>query len=264
MIYEAVGLFLCVGALAGLLSGLLGIGGGIILVPGLLFVFTHMHFPPRYVMHMAAGTSLATMILTTSSSLYGHLQRRIPFWSVYRYLLPGVVFGVIAGAALSDLLSSAALSVIFAVVVIVMAIKMFWQRSQVGQRSLPAKPIMLFVGTLIGAKSGLLGLGGGVISVPFLTYFGRPMRQAVVVSVATGFTIAIVGSLVYMLTGYRVSGLPEWSLGFVYLPAWVCVVTASIIAARIGVIWSHKIPTKLLKKLFAVVMLAIGIHMLAS
>lgn len=262
MLLETVAVFLGVGAVAGLLSGFLGIGGGVLVVPGLLFAFSHFGFPKQNLMHMAAGTSLAVMVLTTSSSLYGHLKRRIPFWPVYRQMYLGVIFGVMAGGLASDLLSSQMLELIFAIVVLLMALKMFWQQSTVGKRSLPHPAIMALVGIIIGGKSGLLGLGGGIVSIPFLTYFGRPMRQAVVVSVATGLTIAITGALMYMLTGYNASGLPAWSIGFVYVPAWLCVAAASMTFARLGAMLSHKISIKLLKKIFAIVMLAIGIHML--
>ncbi len=261
--FEMIIIYLSLGIVAGTLAGLLGIGGGVLVVPGLAWVFLHYHLAPGSVMHMACGTSLAVMVMTSSSSLHSHLKRNIEFWSIYRLFLPGIVIGVVVGALFSTWLSSRTLAMVFGVFVILIAFKMFFHRSRSGDHRLPGLPGMSGVGVVIGAKSGLLGLGGGVITIPFLTYCGVDMRKSVVVSVMVGMTIATIGALTYILTGLTSqSHLPHWSLGYVYLPAWISVATSSVLFARVGANLSHRLPVPMLKRVFAIVMLLIGIHML--
>ncbi len=259
---EMVAIYVLLGMFAGTLAGLLGIGGGILVVPGLAWVFEHYQLVPHASMHMACGTSLAVMVLTTGSSLYTHLGRKIEFWSIYKQLLPGIIVGVLLGAIFSTQLSSRTLATVFGVFVILMAIKMFFSRESHGEHRLPGMPGMSGVGAIIGAKSGLLGLGGGVITIPFLTYCGVNMRRSVVVSVMVGMTISSIGAVAYMLIGWHYPTLPRWTVGFVYLPAWLSVAVMSALFARVGALLSHRLPVGILKKIFSIVMLAIGIHML--
>lgn len=260
---EMIAIYLCLGVAAGTLGGLLGIGGGMVVVPGLAWVFDHYNLAPGSVMHMACGTSLAVMILTSVSSLYTHLKRNIEFLSIYRLLLPGIILGVVIGVLFSTWLSSHTLALVFGVFVILMSIKMFFHREHHADHRLPSFAGMSGVGVVIGAKSGLLGLGGGIITIPFLTYCGVNMRKSVVVSVVVGVTIAVIGATTYVVMGLLLRpNLPHWSLGYVYIPAWSCVAVTSMLFARIGANLSHRLPVTLLKRIFAVIMLSIGLHML--
>lgn len=255
-------LYLLLGVLAGTLAGMLGIGGGIIVVPGLAWIFHHYHLIPHATMHMACGTSLAVMVMTAGSSLHSHLKRNVEFWSIYKQFLPGIFVGVWLGAIFSTQLSSRTLAIVFGVFVILMAIKMFFHRDIHGEHRLPNRGVMAGVGCAIGAKSGLLGLGGGIITIPFLSYCGVNMRRSVMVSVMVGMTIAAIGTVAYMVTGWSYLYRPAWSIGYVYVPAWLTIAFASTLFARVGAHLSHRLPVATLKRVFACVMLLIGVHML--
>ncbi len=259
---EMIVVYLVLGVFAGTLAGMLGIGGGVLVVPGLAWIFMKYHLCGTHVMQMACATSLAIMVLTSGSSLYGHLKRKFEFWPIYKQFLPGIVVGVVVGAIFTTWLSSRTVAIIFGVFLIMVSIKVFFHKERHGEHHLPKLPGMMGVGGLIGAKSGLLGLGGGVITVPFLIYCGINMRKTVVVSVVVGMTVATIGASTYIFMGLLRSDLPAWSLGYVYMPAWFSVAASSFIFARLGAHFSHRMPVKVLKRIFAIVMLAIGVRML--
>jgi len=255
--------YFLVGTFAGTMSGLLGIGSGVILVPALAFLFHSQHFTTSIIMHVAGGTSLACMAITTSRSLYGHLRRNIPFWSIYRNFLPGVIIGTIGGAMLAHYLHSRTLRIIFGIVVLLFGIKMFFQKSsKLSKRQLPDAVGCSFVGLLIGGKSGLLGLGGGTFSIPFLTHCGVSMRQAVVVSSAIGMTVSIIGSVSFALTGMHAVGLPPRTIGYIYWPAWLGIIMGSLCFVPLGVKLSHYLRTVILRRVLATFLLIAGLHML--
>ncbi len=255
-------IYLSIGAGAGLLSGLLGIGGGLLVVPSLAFIFMQQKVFPEMVMHQAIGTSLAIMIFTTARSLLAHLQKKIEFWSIYRQLLPGVAVGVVLGSILAHFLHSSVLAIVFAIFVLVIGVKMLLASKVNPKRQLPHRKGMAGMGLVIGGKSGLLGIGGGALTIPFLTYCNVPMRQAVVVSVATGLTVAVIGTVIFTITGLTVASLPPFSFGYVYLPAVAAVAIGSVITAPIGAGLSHRLPVNLLKRIFGVFLLFVGVHML--
>lgn len=260
--WQIILVYLAIGAGAGIISGLLGMGGGVVVVPALAFVFAWLKFPGSYIMHMAAGTSLAIMIFTTGRSFLSHRKRGIEFWSVYRRFVPGIIVGVILGGILAHYLHTDTLKIIFGVFLLLIAIKMFAQKTTNPTRQLPGWKGMSTAGLIIGGKSGLLGIGGGAVTVPYLTYCNVPMRQAVVVSVATGWTVAVIGSITFSLTGLAAAGLPAMTLGYIYVPAWIGVAVGSFLCAPIGAALSHTLPVPLLRKVFAVVLFLIGVHML--
>lgn len=254
--------YLIIGALGGFLSGLLGIGGGMLVVPGLALVYHLQGMPPATIMHMAEGTSLASMIVSAYSSVSAHYRRGAQIWMIYRRMFVGVIIGTILGTLLASILYSHVLAIIFGVFTLVVAILMLRGFSPSAKRKIPG-PIPLFsVSAAIGVKSGLLGLGGGVISVPFLAYCDVPMRDAVGVSTAISLTVAVIGTIGFMATGWHVSGLPHWSTGFVYWPAVLGVVIASPAFANLGAMLCYRLPVPLLRKIFAVFLLLIGIQML--
>lgn len=255
-------MLLFTGAVAGFLSGLFGIGGGICVVPLLAIAFNRLGFS-IFAMHMAVSTSLAIMIFTTGSSFlaHRHQQKGGSIWPTYRQLSPGIVLGVILGAILAHAADAYVLRFVFALVVLLMAMKMVFVKPYSHRDALPALLWMCLVGFVIGLKSGMLGLGGGVIVIPFLVYFGVPMRQAVVVSSATSLTIASLGSVAFLLLGHGMQGLPQWSLGYIYLPAVLVVAPMSILFARVGAFYSYRLSAVLLKRGLCALMLVISAHM---
>jgi uncharacterized protein len=261
-IYILISYFI-LGSCAGFLSGLFGIGGGLVVVPGLTILFAWQHFPPEIIMHLAAGTSLAVMIFTAARSLLAHLKRGAVIWPIYKKLLPGVILGAVGGALLAYRLHSRILMIVFAVFVLLMALRMFFIKSlSFDQHRLPGPLGMTFAGLTIGGKSGLLGLGGGAITIPFLTYCEVSMRQAVAVSVAISLTIGVIGTLMFIITGSFSALAPSKTFGYIYWPAVLVVMMGSLLFSPIGVRLSHSLPTAILKQFFAIFLFVVGIRML--
>ena len=255
-------LYLALGAFAGLMAGLLGVGGGLIIVPVLAGIFQHQQMSAAVIMHLAIGTSLATIVVTSVSSVRAHHQRGAVLWPVVWRLTPGIVIGAWLGAAVADALPSAVLSKIFAVFVLVVAAQMAFGAKPAPHRELPGAPGMLATGGVIGAVSAIVGIGGGSLTVPFLTWCNTPMRQAVATSAACGLPIALAGAIGFIVTGLNAAELPAWSLGYVYGPALVGVAFASMLSAPLGAKLAHTLPAEVLKKVFAVFLMLIGVKML--
>ncbi|MCB1826938.1 MAG: sulfite exporter TauE/SafE family protein [Coxiellaceae bacterium] len=259
---EDIAIYIVIGIIAGLLAGTLGIGSGVFIVPALAFVFAREHFPPSLIMHMAAGTSLMCIAVTTVRALMSHLKRNVAFWSVYKRLYPSIIVGTISGAILSHYLHSRTLSIIFGIIVFLLGIKMFFPLPKSESRHLPGTLGCSTAGFLIGAKSGLLGLGGGALSTPFLTHYGVSLRQSVVVATAVSVTVSTVGAISFMLTGIDAQSVLAWTTGYVYWPAWFGVIVGSLTFVPLGVKLSHRLPTDILKRIFAVFLCVVGVHML--
>jgi uncharacterized membrane protein YfcA len=255
-------LYLALGAFAGLMAGLLGVGGGLIIVPVLAGIFQHQQMSDAVIMHLAIGTSLATIVVTSISSVRAHHQRGAVLWPVVWRLTPGIVIGAWLGAAVADALPSAVLSKIFAVFVLVVAAQMAFGAKPAPHRELPGAPGMLATGGVIGAVSAIVGIGGGSLTVPFLTWCNTAMRQAVATSAACGLPIALAGTIGFIVTGLNAAELPAWSLGYVYGPALVGVAFASMLSAPLGAKLAHTLPAEVLKKVFAVFLMLIGVKML--
>ncbi len=254
--------YLLLGASAGFLSGLIGIGGGLVVVPGLAILFHyHSEFQPASLMQMAIGTSLAAMVVTTSSSLRAHLKRGFEIKSICRSLIPGVILGTICGALVADWLNSHVLRMVFGAFVFIAALRIFFAKELQPKRELPKGAFMVIIGVLIGLISGMLGIGGSVMTIPFLTYCGVSLRRSVTVSVAVGIAVAIVGSISYILTGLNEPGLPPHAIGHVYWPAWLGLIVGSMILAPIGARLSHRLPVQLLVKIFSIFLFAVAAHM---
>lgn len=261
-IYLILLIYFSIGTVAGLLSGLLGIGGGLFVVPALSYTFQQLGFPEDVTMHLAIGTSFAIMIITTARSMLAHMSRQIEFWSIYKRFMVGVIAGTVLGAFIGHALDTKTLKIIFAVFVFLMAIETFFSHSLRETRQLPGWRGTTLMGSVIGLKSGLLGVGGGALSIPLLTFFSVSMRRAVVTSVAMGLTIAITGSLMFALRMARFHEvLPPWTLGYIYLPAWMAVSIGVLIFAPLGAKISYKLPVTVLRKVFAVFLILVGLHL---
>ncbi len=254
--------FLLLGALVGFCAGLLGIGGGMVLVPFMTMLLTVKNFPQQYVVHMAIATSLATILFTSISSVRAHHQRGAVLWNVVKLLAPGILIGSWIGPWIGKQLDSSGLALFFAVFVALSATQMLLDKKPAAARELPAAPGMFAAGGVIGILSGLVGAGGGFISVPFMTWCNVKIHNAVATSAALGFPIALAGTLANIYYGMDVQGLPAGSLGFIYLPALLVVALASVTTAPLGARTAHRLPVKTLKKVFALVLYALAGYML--
>lgn len=251
------------GTFAGLMSGILGIGGGIVVVPALLYIFQHNpEIPTTLEMHFAAGTSLAVMIFTSQSSIRSHLKLGDILWKVYRRLWLGIVIGVILGAFVASLTSTYWLKLFFGIFLLFVAFKMLLGMDVTKVRSFPRVWINALVSFLIGFKSGLLGVGGGTLIIPYLTYCGIETRKIAAVSALCTLTVSIIGTIIFIMTGLKEVGLPAYSTGFVYWPAVVWVAIPSVVFAPLGAKLNYILPVKQLRYGFVIVLLLTALDLL--
>jgi uncharacterized protein len=255
-------IYLGVGAIAGVLAGLFGIGGGLVIVPMLVICFTWQGIPQEYMMHLALGTSMASIIFTSVSSFLAHHKRGAVQWLVVRRITPGILLGTFIGTCIAARLSNNFLKIFFVIFLYYVAVQMLIDKKPKPSRELPGQLGMFGVGNIIGVVSSLVGIGGGTLSVPFMMWCNLAIHQAIGTSAAIGFPIAIAGTVGYVVNGLRTTGLPEYSFGYVYLPAFVGIVCASVLTAPLGVRLAHGLPVARLKRLFAVLLLFVGTRML--
>lgn len=257
------GLYLVIGLFAGLMSGILGIGGGVIVVPGLVFIFQYNHLIPATVaMHVAAGTSLAVMMFTSLASLSAHYKMGEILWSVFNKLWPGIIVGTCAGAFTAEFIPTQWLKIIFSLFLFFVAFKMFMDRDKAQVSQTPKMFYHRLVSMLIGFKSGLLGVGGGVLIIPYLTYSGVNVRKIAPVSNLCTLTVAVVGSLAFMFTGYKEMATVTYATGYVYWPAVLSVALASAVIAPLGAKLNYILPVKQLKYVFIIILILTAIKML--
>lgn len=256
--------YLGVGAVVGVLAGLLGVGGGLVIVPMLVFCFTWQDVPQESLMHLAVGTSAASIVFTSVSSFWAHHKRGAVVWSVVLRIAVGILAGAVLGTFLASRLSTHGLKSFFAVFLCFVALQMLLDRKPRPARDLPGWWGLSAVGTVIGAVSSLAGIGGGIMSVPFLVWCNQPMHRAIGTSAAIGFPIAVFTSLGYVFHGLRAAALPAYAVGYVYLPALACIVSASVLTAPLGVRLAHRLPVRALKRAFAVLLIVVGARMLLS
>jgi uncharacterized membrane protein YfcA len=257
--------YLALGTFTGFLAGLLGVGGGGVLVPLLAMMFAAQGFADDHLMHLALGTSMATIVFTSLSSFRAHHKHGAVLWPVVRAMAPGLVLGTLAGAQLATQLPSRALAIFFALFMAYTAAQMLLNIKPKPARALPGNAGLFGVGAGIGGISSLVAIGGGGLSVPFLTWCNVKIQNAVGTSAALGFPIAVAGTIGYMVNGYgamQEGGLPAGSFGFIYLPALAGTVIASVVVAPLGVKLAHRLPVATLKKIFACLLLALVAKML--
>lgn len=256
-------LYIGSGAFAGLMAGLLGIGGGLVIVPALVFIFMRSpEIPNTLVMHMAAGSSLACMIFTSMSSIIAHRQRSGLVWPIYIRMAPGIIVGIILGAMLADALPTNILKIIFGVFLLLIVFKMYYPTKLKVRRRFPSKWKNRAICSVIGLKSGLLGIGGGAVIIPYLTYCGVKVRKIAGISSMCSLTIAIVGCIVYSLTGLNEANLPAYGVGYVYWPAVLLVAIPSLLFAQIGASLTYSLPLIQLKRGFIFFLLITALHLL--
>lgn len=259
------------GSIVGFCAGLLGIGGGLIIVPALVYLLPLADIDANVIMPMALATSLATIVITSfSAALAHHRNQNIP-WSIAKQLMIAIACGSLLGAYIADSLSVNALKNTFAVAVFILAAYMFFSvkntkknTEEVTSNNLPSHYLLKTISLFVGILASLMGISGGVMLIPILSYFTMPLRQAIGVATACGLTVAIFGVSGYIWAGWNNANLPEFSLGYVYLPALLGMVITSSFFAPLGVRWANKLPVRTLKKGFVLFLMIVAIKMIFS
>jgi uncharacterized membrane protein YfcA len=256
--------YLALGAVVGFLAGLLGIGGGAVVVPMLVFVFTAQGLPAEHILHIALGTAMATIMFTSLSSMRAHHGHGSVDWSIARAMAPGILVGSFCAALLAGFIPTRPLAVMFTLLVFYAATQILLDLRPKSTRELPGTAGLFGAGALIGGISSLMAAGGAFLCIPFLAWCSVPLRRAIGTAAAIGLPIAAAGTAGYVLQGLRADGLPSASLGYVYLPALILVAAASMLAAPWGARVAHRLPVKRLRIVFALVLYAVAARMLAG
>ena len=254
--------YLLSGAIAGLMAGLLGIGGGLIIVPALALLFAGQGFAADGLMHFAVGTSLATIVPTSISSLLAHHRRGSVHWQAVRGMLPGILAGALAGAWLARQISSPGLALLFGVFEILVALHLMLGIQAGAHRALPGVAGLGAAGAVIGTVSAILGIGGGTLSVPFLLWNRVDIRTAVGTAATCGLPIALAGAAGFAVSGGHAGPGGGLATGFVYWPAVFLIALASVPLAPVGARLAHYLPRKTLQRVFALILGLIGLKMI--
>ena len=250
------------GAFVGFFAGLLGIGGGGIMVPMLTTLFVAQGFTPEQVVHMALGTSMAAIVTTSLSSLRAHHSHGAVRWDIVRWIAPGILLGTFSATFIAALMSTRWLAGFFACFMAYVALQMLINVKPKPSRELPGPVGMSAAGFGIGALSAMVAIGGGSLSVPFMTWCNVRMQQAIGTSAAIGLPIAVAGTIGYLINGWNATELPQYSLGYIYLPALLLVTVVSALTAPLGASLTHRLPVATLKKIFAGVLILLCLKML--
>lgn len=260
-----LGILIATGAVAGVVSGLLGVGGGIVIVPVLFFVFLALDISEAVRMHVAVGTSLATIIFTGFISARSHWKRGSVDTALLKSWGPWIALGVVSGTVVGGNVSGAVLTLVFAVIAALVAINMaFKPADNVAPKPMPKTPLRQVLSLIIGLISVMMGIGGGTLAVPILSFFTYPIRLAVGTAAAIGLIIAIPGTIGYALFGLGAEDLPPFSLGYVNLAGLIAIIPTSMLTAPLGVRIAHSIPQLALRWCFAAFLAITSIRMITS
>lgn len=254
--------YLAVGVFVGFFSGLLGIGGGALMVPLLAFIFDAKGFSPPHVVHLALGTCVAAMLFTAASSARSHHRHNAVNRIVLLRMVPGILVGTLAGAALASLLDARLLTIAFTALIFWAATLMLVEAKVAPARALPGAVHMSVVSGAIGLFSSLTATGGSAMVVAYLVRRGVSVHESIGTASAVSWSLALFGTIGYLAAGATVPGLPQWSIGFVYLPALALIVATSMLTAPMGATVAHRTPGRTLKRVFAVVLFALATGML--
>jgi uncharacterized membrane protein YfcA len=251
------------GLCSGFLAGLLGIGGGMVMVPFITAILSARDVGPELAVKMAIATSMATIVFTSISSVRAHHKRGAVKWDLVRLLTPGIVVGAtIASMGAFAAMKGSSLALLFALFVGFSATQMFLDKKPTASRLIPGTVGLLGTGGGIGFLSGLVGAGGGFISVPFMTWCNVAIHNAVATSAALGFPIALANAFGYVVSGAQLVNLPAYSLGYIWLPGLFVIASCSVLTAPMGAAAAHKLPVKRLKRIFASVLYLLAAYML--
>jgi uncharacterized protein len=254
--------YIAIGAFAGFFAGMLGIGGGAIMVPLLVMLFEAQDLPRAHILHLAVGTAMATILFTSVSSVRAHAVRGAIRWDIAGKITPGILAGGLVGSGIASFIPTAAFAALFTAVIYLAATNMLLGSKPKATRQAPGLAGMSLAGFLISATSAFAAVGGAFMTVPFMLWCNVPMLQAIGTAAAIGFPIAFSGTIGFVATGLRETGLPPYSVGFVYLPALGGIVVASVLAAPLGAATAHRLPTVWLRRVFAVLFYVIATRML--
>ena len=254
--------YCAIGSVVGILAGLLGVGGGLVIVPMLVFSFGSQGVAPDIIMHLALGTSLASIMFTSISSFMAHHKRGAVHWDIVRKIVIGIFTGTFIGSCFASILSTDILKGFFVVFLYFVAYQMLSNKKPKPSRNLPGLAGMIGVGNVIGFVSSLVGIGGGSLSVPFMVWCNVIVHHAIGTSAAIGLPIAVAGTVGYIFNGWGESSLPSYSIGYVYLPALFGIAAISVLTAPLGVKLAHSLPVDKLKKIFACLLIIVATKML--
>lgn len=262
-LWVATALCLAVGSIAGLLGGLLGIGGGLIIVPALVWVYGSLNFPASQVMQFAIATSLASILFTGLSAVRAHHQRGAVRWDLVKWLAPSLIVGAFTGSQIAHAISGQLLMKMFGVFAILLALQLLFAKNTEGMAAVgspyqPTRLVHSVTGFIIGTASALFGIGGGSLTVPYLRAIGIQMRQAVASSSACGMPIALAGTVGFVFAGWAHEDLPPGSLGYVHFPSLAALVAASVPMAIVGARLAHRLPALHLRRVFALTLLLVA------
>lgn len=238
------------GIFAGFVAGLFGVGGGLTLVPILFMMFTAQDFPASHLMHLALGTSMTTIVFTSLSSMRAHHAHNAVRWDIVRAMAPGLLLGTLGGSLFASLVPTRPLVIVFTCVVYYASAQMILDFKPKAHRQLPGVFGLFGAGGLIGVVSSLVAAGGGFLSIPFMLFCNVLIHNAVGTSSALGLPIAAAGMIGYIIAGWGVPSLPDYTLGYIYLPALLGVVAMSMLVAPYGARLAHRLPVKQLKRAF--------------
>ena len=262
--YEMILAFLLLGGFVGVIAGLLGIGGGGIMVPVLTSLFIYQGVSNEMVVHLALGTSMASMVVTALSSLRSHHAKQGVLWSVVKAMLPGVLLGAFTAAFIASWLSTVFLAVFFAAFMLFVSIQMFSNKKPKSDKGLPSKARLFLVGGGIGSISSLVSIGGGSLMVPYFVWRNVDIKQAIGSSSAVGFFIAMAGTVGYLISGWQSTHEEAFVIGYIYWPAVLLISGVSFFTAPLGVKLAYRIPVANLKKIFGLLLFILSIKMLVS
>jgi len=254
--------YCAVGAIAGVLAGLHGIVGGLVIVPMLVYVFTLNNIPHELTMHLALATSMASIIFTSISSFMAHHKRGAVHWNVVRKIVAGILVGTFLGSCFASAMSTDFLKVFFVIFLYFVAVQLLLNKKPKGARELPGKAGMFAAGNVIGVVSSLVGIGGGTLSVPFMLWCNIPVHHAIGTSAAIGLPIAVAGTVGFIINGWSNVMLPQYSVGYVYLPALLGIAAISVLTAPLGVKLAHSLPVNRLKRIFSLLLFVVATKML--
>lgn len=252
--------YLLTGMVAGFFAGLLGIGGGLIIVPVLTTVFV-LFLTGEHLVHIAIGTSMATILVTSLSAVKAHQKEAAVQWDLFKTLTPGVVIGGLLGSLIAHLISAGFLAKLFAVIETAIAFKLLLNIQPSPHRQLPGLLAQSLASTVIGSLSTLVGIGGGTLTTPYLVWHNVSIRLAIATSSAVSLPIAAAGTLGFMISGWQVTELPHYTTGYIYWPAFIGISLASFFTAPIGSRLTHRLPVKTLQKAFGILLLILAIKM---
>lgn len=260
--YEILLCYFAIGCVAGVLSGLFGVGGGIVIVPLLAMAFPAQGFAEALVMLMAVATSLATIVATSISAVLAHQRRGAVQWLWVWRLVPGILLGAAIGAIVAEGLPGRVLKLVFALFLLFVAMRLVYIKSRDANTARVSRAVNAAAGFGIGLLSAIIGIGGGTLTVPYLVKRHVTMQQAVATSSACGLPIALAGTLTYMYLGWNRPDLPPLSLGYIYLPAFAGIAACSALFAPLGAKLAHHLPAAKLKRWFAVLLVLVSARLL--